>query len=156
MRMRIKEAAQISVLTTLLFLAEGQASAMTILNPPEPDIRLSFAESEADYGVLRKSIMGFAASERLAEFQNSPRAKGKAFFLSVYRDDLGNFIAEKKSVSSVVVIECTNLGDHTARGNYLFRDAVNHLEKILKAHWPNISVSQKRDDDEPGFKFIKP
>jgi hypothetical protein len=125
----IKETVQISVLTTLLLLAEGQASAMTILGPPKPDVLLSFAVSQADYGVLRKSIMEFAVSERLAEFQNAPRAKGKAFFMMAYRDDLGDFIAEKKSASSVVVIECTNLGDHAARGNYLFGAAVNRLEK---------------------------
>jgi hypothetical protein len=140
-----------SLLTLLPFSEADQAHAMMLVSSG-PDVLLSFPISEADYGELRKSLINFASTEKLTEFKNAPRAKGKAFFLSVYREDLGNFVAEKKSAKSVVTVECYELTGHTARGNRLFRDATTNLETLLKKRWPNIVISQKQDDDRPTFK----
>lgn len=97
-------------------LGSAAAPARTIIQAPQPDVRLFLPVPPAKLGELRRSLMNFAAQEHLSELRDvhAPRAQGKQFFLSLYSDKF-SIIAEKTPGSRSTMIECTDLDSSYSR-----------------------------------------
>jgi hypothetical protein len=135
-QMKIQTACLLVALVMMFFI-QSSAMAEVLVYPPEPDVKFSLVVNPGDAQEMRAVLLDFASKEKFDLLQNGPRAKGKLFFLGLYRGPI-TIIAEEKSAATMDV-DCVNFNQGAAD----FDQVMDRLEKSLRARWPHLVMIYK-------------